>query len=627
MAALSRHFVVIEEEDGRLLPEASVVFKAIMATSDPSALATLEAAGARIRGRVGRVVSLEAPLGAAGELARSPSLLRLDLARRMRPELNKSAPEINAPDVWDTDGGFGARGAGVLVAILDSGQDLRHPDFRIPDNKMRTRFKSVYNMAGGCKGIPPPGHAEGCYYDQQQIDKFLDGNASLTYSDPPVLGGHGTHVAGIAAGNGRAALPGTKKGVFVGIAPKASLLGVKLYNDKGYFVGDITEALQYLAEEQVRQGNLPLVVNLSLGHHDGAHDGTDADEMAIDAFIDEGTTNGTPRVVVKSAGNGADEDVHVGGTAGTGATASHFFEVPGGGACTPFSGRGNDLFEANLWYEGDVEITVTITAPGGTSAFSNATGNPSGFVGVDTPKGTIFVDCPAAPDSLNSSRECQIGVDDTGGIAPARGTWTVEIDGVDIPMSATGRYDAWVTLVGRGNCTWGWDAATPEYSVSIPGTSLKGLTVGAYVTKASWTNIDGVRYGWRPKPTLLDLAEFSSRGPTRDGRIKPDLVAPGMLVAAARPGNLPIPANSTNRALTTSDGKHIHNLGTSMSAPHVTGAAALLLSIDPTLTEAEIRSLLLSSASDDGIPAAVVLPDNSWGAGRLDVRAAAEAIP
>lgn len=617
---VSSHFMV---EDGDTGPRAT--FKAILDSGSAEEIAALRAAGADIRGHLGAVVSFTAPLDRADELARLASVRSLDIARRMRPELDFSVPDTGATAVRDPNF-FGATGDGVLVAGIDTGHDLRHADFRNPDGT--TRFKSVFSLDPACRGTPPPGHTHGCYFTEAQINKFLKGRGAVSYTDSARTSGHGTHTLGIAAGNGLGTGRGFPAGRYVGMAPQAGLIGVKLFDNRGFQVGEVAEALQFLIEEQARLGNPPLVVNMSFGHQLGAHDGSDPDEVLVDRLTDEGDANGITRVFVKSAGNAEQDGIYVRGTAVAGSPSEHTFKIPvfnveTNRSCGSIAGRGNDEFFADLWYKGNDEITVQITAPNGATFVRNSPGSdpnaPESDVEMDTRSGTIFIDC-FPRNRVNGDRECWLGVDDTGGVLPAAGQWSVSITGQTLPEG--GRYDIWIADATKGSCTWGWESPSAGSSVSIPGTSMRGITVGAYVTKTDWTNIAKKTIGYLdPNFVISDIAPFSSAGPTRDGRTKPDIAAPGMGIASTKARRVGTAAGSEGRARTVEDGQHMVLEGTSMSAPHVAGAAALLLSINPFLDAAMVQDILIDNAAMDNNTG--VVPNPAWGFGKLDVFAAA----
>jgi len=615
--ALSRHFLVADSPAGP-----SAIFKATLGSGSEAEIGEIRAAGGVIRGHVGRIVSFTAPLDRAGDFAKLAHVRSLDLARRAKPELDVSVPETGATQVHDPNG-LDARGAGVLVASVDTGHDLKQADFRNANGT--TRFKSVYSLVPSCTGRPPVGHSDGCYFDETKINKYLKTNKGVSYKDPPATFGHGTHTLGTAAGNGLATGKGFPAERYVGMAPEADLIGVQLFDKRGNQVGDVIEALQFLTEEQARLGNPPLVVNMSFGHQFGAHDGTDPDEIAADTLTSTGAANSIVRVFVKSAGNNEQDGIYRRGAAVVGVPVVQTFTIPVADpftnrACGSLSGRGNDEIFMDMWYEGTDDVTVKITAPNGTTFHQNSTGNDPNDAVLDTGFGSIFIDCSDIPSPANNDRECFLGVDDTGGVLPAPGTWTVSITGNSVPSG--GRYDIWVVDATKGTCTWGWDSPTPGGSISIPGTSFLGLTVGAYLTKTDWINIAGQPISYTdPSFVLADIAPFSSNGPTRDDRLKPDLAAPGMGIASTKARTIKTRRGTEGRLRAVEDGQHLILEGTSMSAPHVAGAAALLLSIDPTLDADTLRQVLLDNTTVDSFTGGV--PNETWGFGKLNVFAAA----
>jgi subtilisin family serine protease len=135
-------------------------------------------------------------------------------------------------------------------------------------------------------------------------------------------------------------------------------------------------------------------------------------------------------------------------------------------------------------------------------------------------------------------------------------------------------------------------------TISIPGTSREVITVASYTTQGAGVG---------------SIASSSSRGPTRDGRAAPTIAAPGRWVMSARARGI---ANGSDRY-------HLLS-GTSMAAPHVTGAIALLLQRNPDLTQAQIRNHLVDSARADTFTGTV--PNNTWGHGKLDAKGAFDAV-
>ena len=223
----------------------------------------------------------------AGTRSLNSGVTKIWLDGKVRPVLDKSVPQIGAPDAWKA----GYEGSGVQVAVLDTGVDATHPDL---DGKV----KESQDFSGSPTGAE---------------DHF----------------GHGTHVAATIAGTGAGA-GGTRKGV----APKADLLVGKVLGDDGYgYDSWIIAGMEWAASEGAK------VVNMSLGGE--ATDGTDPLSQAVNDI-----TAQTGTLFVVAAGNeGQDETV---GTPGAAAAALTVGAVDREDKLADFSSRGPRLGDAGL---------------------------------------------------------------------------------------------------------------------------------------------------------------------------------------------------------------------------------------------------------------------------------------
>jgi len=230
-------------------------------------------------------------------------------------------------------------------------------------------------------------------------------------------------------------------------------------------------------------------------------------------------------------------------------------------------------------------------------------GFDSGFV--FTADGTVRVDnASAGSNPSNGDNEVFIRLSDL-----TSGDWTITVtdDG------GGGRFDVWVTagdaLIAGGDSS---------LTIDEPGNADNVVTVGSFNSKATWPSLSG-NQDYSFDYTVGGLSSFSSRGPTRDGRTKPDVCAPGAWICAALSVD-----GLWQSFLVHPDGVHTMELGTSMAAPHVAGAVALMLSLDPGLTSAEVLHILRTTARQDTLTGWV--PNDRWGWGKLDIAAALSSI-
>ena len=504
-------------------------------------------------------------------LAEAPELLYVEPARRLRPSLDVSVPEVGAPLLWA--GPPGTRGGGTLVAIVDSGVDPLHLDFRVDRDgdgwEEGSRILFLWDQT-----LPADG-STAVYrlsYGRVFTQGELEAQIAAGYTESSDTLGHGTHVAGIAAGDGSSSTSG-----YVGVAPEANLIVIKTT----FYEDAVLDAISF-AFDRAEELGLPCVVNLSLGGHAGPHDGTSLFEQAVDAFLDR-----PGRALVVAAGNEAQEKIHVGTEVHSPVTWHLVTE--------------SSSVSASFWYPFQSSFAVEVAAPSGerTSVL------PGGQGYLATPAGQAWIDNSGYPDPRNGDRQIFIQLT---GVSPGAG-WAITLT----PVLGGGRVDGWVEDPTAGHFLEGDSAMT----ISEPGNARRVITVGAYVTKNRWTSLAGEQRG--EGYVVGELADFSSRGPTRDGRLKPDLAAPGAWIASALSA-----AASEPDWLRLPDGQHFVLLGTSMSAPHVAGACALLLSLEPNLSWDELLDALTGGARVDGFVGPV--PNMAWGWGKLDLPGASGGI-
>ncbi len=589
-----------------------------------SGLDAIRAAGGIVDTELGDIVTARIPIEGLASLGTAPGIGFVEAARAVAVEHDTSMIVISATEIRTRVGEewSGATGDGALVAIYDSGIDLLHPDFRDADG--RSRVVAAWDQTSS--GNPPPGFTQGFVCDSTAIANYVERNTS---SACPLrdFTGHGTHVAGSAAGDGSATGNGLPAFRYTGVAPGAKLISVKGGNNS-FFENLIVDGLTWIKQEAQRLRR-PVVVNLSLGGQFGAHDGSRLYEQAIDQL------SGPGFIVVISAGNNGvnrNTDPILGGrllhargfatgTATTTFTMSLAQHTPNPDLC-----NGN-ITQMGLWYSGSDRLRVEVVRPNGTSLaapFSRSLtqDDATGRIAIDNGSGGV--------DPRNGDYGVQIRVDGCGTSgAPAAGNWQVRVT----PEAAgSGRpIDLWVEVSSHGNTIPGTPMLGEQgfdnrFVVGSPGNATRAITVAAFATRMCWpSQTSSGTSCYVQREQIGDLARFSSGGPRRDGMRKPDIAAPGIGIMSARAGSAGFGASRAEP-----DGVHGVLEGTSMSAPHVTGSIAVLFQVKPDLTPEEARSILDASAVQDAFTLrtfdAAGSPVDWWGAGKLHVQNALLAL-
>ncbi len=536
----------------------------------------LKSAGLEVRTVAGDVVSGLIHMENVSALAAVEGVVRIESSRPLARELDVSVPEINAPAVHLGPPGF--RGSGVIIGIIDSGIDYTHESFRQAGGQSRILSIWDQSLTPQAGESNPAGFSYGVEYSKADIDNALssaDPTAVVRHVDRSTQSGHGTHVAGIAAGDGSASPANT----FVGVAPEAEIIMVSNIVTTQSF-GDSTQTLDAV-DYIFRKANLldmPVVINLSQGDNIGPHDGTSMLERGIDNLL-----GGKGNIMVKSAGNEGDRNRHAMGT------------VPAGGnEDVELSATMNDRFDniVDIWYDGADRFGFSITPPGGAAT---AVVNPGNTTALNLPNGNeLFVDS-TLNDPNNGDNRIYVTVGRGTAAFIENGIWTITLTGQTVNNSG---FHAWIERSNEPTFTFRRPHRTNSHTISIPGTSHEVIAVGSYITTGTGVG---------------NLSSFSSQGPTRDDRPKPEISAPGEWITSARaPG------------IALGSGNYHAIRGTSMAAPHIAGVIALMLQKNNDLTQQQVRDCLMDNARNDAFTGA--LPNNSWGAGKVDAQAAVNCV-
>jgi subtilisin family serine protease len=530
----------------------------------------------------GTVTVIHTQMNSIQGLKQLPFISQIESSHPLRIQVDPSITVNGASTVWQNikDAlGRSVTGAGVVVGFVDTGIDLSHQDFKFPNGTS----KILYVWDQTTNGNPPSDFNYGNECNSIQITAGL-----CTEFDSF---GHGTHVAGIAASTGLAT------GNYTGVAPGASIIFVKsgqqLCNGSSWNFDNaqILDGVNYIITKS-RQLGMRAVISLSLGGNIGGHDGTDPLEQGLDAFVKSGTP------IVVAAGNEAESNEHIIGRLIQDSNVT--FQVAAATTTTDI--------QIGVWYSLKDNMDATLTTPDG-----QIYEIPShvGTIQYATSVGNITT----ASSFSKLSNEAYFEINSTNSLPAAE--WQVTLSAKRVTSS--GEWDAWVD--GQ-SCSY--PPATfipgsgykidPNDTIDIPGTAQDVITVGAYVSANTWKGLDNQIYG-SSDLEVGQIASFSSLGPTRDGRIKPDIVAPGLYVASARSSMIPVSDNDP-------DVNHRVLAGTSMATPQVAGVIALMFQCSPTLRPSEISQILKNGARLDSFTGLLSSGSPIWGFGKLDARTA-----
>lgn len=494
-------------------------------------------------------------------------------------------------------------GTGIVVGIIDSGTDFAHPDFK--DALGNSRIKFLWDQVPLAGSTVPQPYNYGIEWTDTQI------NANqCTHNDLPHFG-HGTHVSGIATGNGLA------NGTHHGVASKADIVVVALdFNKTGPTIAD---AVQYIFSKATLLGK-PCVINASVGDYYGSHDGTDLEAKLIETMVQ----NVPGRVMVAAAGNAGNIKHHVKTQPLLNDTSFTWIK------------KNNSTLE--YWCYADTNNIKNVQISVGANRNNNFNLGRIGFKNYNYGLTSI------KSDTLRYNGN-QIGIIKTSASINPYGVYELYIkilaDTLNlkwrIESKGVGMHDAWnFDFISSGlpssfSYPWITKYVMPDFNSTIV-SSFQCLndviTVANYVNINNYYDVTGTLQSWaalNPGENVNNLAASSSWGPTRDNKQKPDIAATGAGVFSAIALGMQANLIANAPQVIAQGSMHIQGGGTSAASPVVAGLAALYLQKNPTSTSIQVKNAITNCAYFDSYTG-TNLPNYRWGFGKLDGFAAMTCI-
>lgn len=419
-------------------------------------------------------------------------------------------------------------GKNVLIAVIDSGIDYRSQEF-IDRTGSRIRYLWDQTLIPSENiGNPPGGYSIGVEFGQEKINEALKSPYPESLVPSFDTSGHGTEVAAIAAAGGN-----LLDGRLQGVAPESELIVVKLGSpvpDSFPRTTELMRALTYVIQKAVELER-PIAVNLSFGNTYGSHDGTSILERFIDNVSEIGRT-----VICVGSGNEGAAGGHVSGHLRQGESTIGRAELN--------VGNYQPSVNVQLWKEYVDRFRVVLISPSGIRTEIDTLRTGMQTLVVEQTKILLYIGEPA-PYSVN--QEIYFDFLPMGSYINS-GIWTFEI----IPVvSVSGNYDFYLPSSTVLNADTRFFTPSPDKTLTIPSTSAKVITVGAYdAAYEAYADFSGRGY------PLQSIAGER----VNQGTIKPDIAAPGVAVNTIAPG-----------------GTTVQVSGTSFATPFATGSAALLM--------------------------------------------------
>lgn len=587
--------IFLTEKSNTLRPKSLVKFQGqpemlsvFVKVQNETAFSLIEEYGGQIQTIAGNICTATLPFSSIVPLSEQSEILSINAAVEVKPTLDVARVLSNNSLVNDGQSPLqkGYTGKGVVVGMIDTGIDFTHPAFYSDASLSEYRIIYAWNQRANTGTKPQPYNYGAEYTTKASI---LAAGTDNSAED------HGTHTSGIAAGSGY-------NTVYKGIAPASDIYAV----GTNMTTTGIIDGVNYIISKANNAGK-PCVINLSLGSQMGPHDGTSDFDQMLAAKVGPGV------IVVGSAGNEGSDPIHI-RTSGSALVST--VAVPN------VYGSATSYILADIWGNANKNYRVRI------GIYNSSTG------ALISQTSWLSANYSATLNTTNTSYTIQLGYGKNPTNNKYNATVYVQaspfVSGESVLISIdplTNTFvDMWATNATFSNVLTGMSglvSGNSDYTVGeIGGVANDIISVGAYVSKNQWKAINGATYNFNPVPVVGTIASFSSKGPTADGRIKPDIAAPGTAIVSSV-NHFSSEYGSTyplSVAMKTVNSTNYYwgvMQGTSMSAPLVTGTLALWMEAYPNLTPQQVKQIFALTAKQN-TSARLAYPNNTWGYGVLD---------
>lgn len=574
----------------------------------------ITALGAKVGTKAGNIWTVHVPWNKFADFCQTSGISYIQMDEPAKAQLDIARRTTRVDSVH---GGYDLpmpySGKNVVVGIIDFGFDYNHPTF-YDTLHGQYRIKRVWEL--GTNGTPPQGYT----YGHEMTDTLLI-KAQGTDNDKQT---HGTWVAGMAAGSGYGGNPTHRR--FRGMAYEADMVLVGVRRDsieqdwlEGSF-SDFIDGINYIYNYATSVGK-PCVVNVSWGSQSGPHDGS--------TLFNEACNNltGPGKILVMSAGNEGEEKIHLSKTFTPTDTLLSTFLA--------FSSANYKRTWVDVWGDPGETFCGKVTLYNGLTP-----GNACNYKCLNNTVTDTFLIGSSGLDT------CFVQFITSTAESNGRPRMTIDIysktpDNVNVTLrDNSGTINAWNEYYYYGykyqyqsyfdNISQLWATAGDVIStVSDMGAGDSVLLVGAYASKVAFTDINNGNWTYGSYVQAGNLVPFSSRGPMIDGRIKPDITAPGLTIATSVSSyDTSYTATGSNKTRTKSfyadpvlnkNFYYSEFIGTSASAPAASGIVALMLQARPTLGPKQVNDVLAQTAILDNFTGALpAAGNNNWGHGKIN---------